>query len=376
MKFSTISSVLYEALDAVSGALPGKPDKEILDCILLQRQGDSLELQATDLEIAIRHRVPVEFLSEPNEELDLIAIPSKQLLESCRTLPEVPITLSVDLGYSIALSHELGQYEWMGFDGNSFPDFPVIEDAQSIKFDRTRLKAGFNLVGFAVAKDISRPGMLGILFEVLQGSARIVATDGHRLARCIFKNYIGELDTRALAPVKTFQQVARIEGPNDCTIQVSENLVSFGFGSTEIVSRLINASFPDYERALPDENDKVVHTNRDDLLNSVRRVNFFASTNSNLIVLDCMDDQIRVNATDIERSRKGAETVSCSYNNEPTQIGFNAQYLQEMIRNLPATELTLSMGIPSRAALLRPAPQGDFEDLTFLIMPIMLNKLD
>ena len=318
MKFSTVSSILYKAVDAVIGALPNKSDKEILECVLLHRQGDFLELRATDLDIAIRHHVPVQFLSEPNEDLDIVAIPSKQLLESCRTLPEIPITFDVDSNYKIVLSHDLGQYDWMGFDGNSFPDFPVIENAQSIQFDRSRLKAGFNLVGFAAGKDPSRPGMLGVLFEVLHGSARIVATNGHRLARCIFKDYDGDLDVRALAPIKAFQQATRIEGDDDCTIRVSLDHVSFAFGSTQVVSRLINASFPDYERALPDENNKIVHVRRDDILSSVRRVNIFASENSNLIVLDCQDDHIKVKAVDIERSSKGAETLTCSYDGEPT----------------------------------------------------------
>ncbi|MCY4000175.1 MAG: DNA polymerase III subunit beta [Bacteroidetes bacterium] len=375
MKFTTVNTDLYRALDTVSGAVAAKPDKEILKSILLERKEDFLELRATDMEISIRHRIPVQFLSEPDPELDLIAVPSEQFLETCRSLPEIPITFEVNPNFGVLLSHDRGQYDWMAFKGDAFPEFPSITDGQSIQFDRNQLKTGFGLIGFSVAKDISRPGMMGILFEVLEGSARLVSTDGHRLARCIFKNYEGDLDVRALAPSKAFMQAARIEGLDECKIEITENHLSFDFGYTQVISRLINASFPNYERAIPTENDKIVHVARKELLESIQRVNIFASENSNHIVLDCQDNVISINAVDIERSSKGAETVSCVYSGEPTQIGFNAQYLLDLLRYLPSDEITLSMGIPNRAALLKPVPQSDSIHLTFLIMPIMLNKL-
>ncbi len=345
-------------------------------CILLQREGNYLELRTTDLEVAIRHRIPVDFSSEPDEDLDLIAVPAKQFLETCRTLPEIPITFEVEQSYKIILSHDRGQYDWMGFSGYSFPEFPVIDDAQMVEFDREQLKNGFNLVSFAVSKDMSRPGIMGILFEILEGSARIVGTDGHRLARCIFKNFEGELDVSALSPFKAFQQVARMDGPNDCTIAISENFLSFSFGHTHIVTSLIMASFPNYERAIPTENDKILLLSRDDLLSSVRRVNFFASENSHQILLDCKKDSIEVSAWDIERSSKGSETISCEYRGETTQIGFNAEYLLDLLKNLPFGDISLSMGMPNRAALMRPIPQSDHHDLTLLIMPVMLNTDD
>lgn len=378
MKFSTNSTALYKALDTVGGVLLTKPDKEILECILLRRKGDLLELRTTDMEVAVRHNFPVQFLSEPNEQLDQVAVPARQFVETCRTLPDIPITFEVQESYRIILSHDSGQgqYDWMGFGGSSFPDFPSIENAQSIQFDREQLKSGFNQVNFAVSKDPSRPGMMGILFEILEGSARIVGTDGHRLARCIFKDYEGELDLSALAPFKAFQQVTRIEGPSECMVQVSENYLAIDFGPTHVICALINHSFPNYERAIPTENNKIVALERDDLFNSVRRVNNFASENSHQIVLDCKDDTIKVSAWDLERASNAAEELHCEYNGEATQVGFNAQYLLDLLRNLPPGEVTLAMGTPNRAALLRPVPQSDIQDLTLLIMPVMLNSGD
>lgn len=376
MKFSTDSLALYKALETVSGALPTKPDKEILACIFLQRKGNFLELLAADLEIFIRHRFPVHFESEPDEVLDMVAVPAQQFLESCKTLPETPITFEVKPSHRITLSHDLGEYNWMGFNANSFPTLPEIEDAQSIKFNRNRLKSGFLSVAFTAAiNDLSRPGMNGILFEVLDGSARFVATNGHRLSRFIFKDYEGVLDVRVLAQPKLFQQVIRIEGPSECTILIGENHVSFEFGNTHLIGTLINAPFPDYERAIPNENDKLVTVGRHELLNSVHRANFFASLSSNQIILECRENQILVTAKDTERSSDGREEVSCIYNGEPTGIGFNAQLLRELIKNLPSDKITLSMGTPNRAALLKPEPQNEMEDLTFLLMPVMLNKL-
>ena len=375
MKFSSSSTDLAKALDTVSGALPSKADKEILKCILLKRKGDVLELRATDIQLTIQHQFPVQFASEPNEELDLIAVPAKRFLESCRSLPEIPVTFEVKQGYEIAFSHDRGSYRWIGFNGNSFPDLPEHAEGQLIEFNRERLKSGFNLVGFAAAKDISRPGMMGALFEILNGSARVVATDGHRLARCIFKNYTGEQDVKALVPIKAFSQLARIDGPSECTLQINNDFIMFDDGPTQLVSRLINSSFPDYERAIPTENDKIVLLDREEILGSVGRINLFASENSHQILLDCGENSIKVSAQDLERSSQGAESISCEYIGEPTRIGFNAEYLLDLLRNLPSKEISLAMGTPNRAALLRPEDVRDQEDLTFLIMPVMLNKL-
>ncbi|MCY4171929.1 MAG: DNA polymerase III subunit beta [Bacteroidetes bacterium] len=376
MKFTTVNTDLYRALDGVCGALPKKPEKEILKCVLLERKNDLLELRATDMEISIRHKIPVNFLSEEGDEPNVIAVPAQEFLDTCRSLPDIPITCEIDDKCKIVLSHASGQYDWMGYKGESFPEFPSITDAQEIQFDRQLLKTGFDLVGFATGQDASRPGMMGILFEILEGSARVVSTDGHRLTRCIFKSYDGDLDVKALAPHKAFQQFARIDGLDKCSIQITENHLCLDLGYAQVISRLINAKFPKYERAIPEENDKIVLVDRRELLGSIQRVNIFASENSNHIVLDCKDDTIVINAVDVERSSKGSETVNCSYSGEPTQIGFNAQYLLELLRYLPSDEITLSMGIPNRAALLKPVPQDDDIHLTFLIMPIMLNKLE
>jgi len=376
MKFSTVNTDLYRALDGVCGAILKKPDKEILKCVLLERKGDLLELRTTDMEISIWHKIPVDFISDEDDDVNVVAVPAQQFLDTCRSLPEISITFEVDQNYKILLSHDSGQYDWLGFNGNSFPEFPNITDAQEVKFNRQLLRTGFNLIGFGTGQDASRPGMMGILFEILNGSARVVSTDGHRLARCIIKSYEGILDVKALAPHKAFQQITRIEGPDDCKIQITENHLCINFGYTQVISRLINAKFPNYERAIPEENDKILHVARKDLLDSIQRVNIFASENSNHIVLDCRDDTIVINAVDVERSTKGSETVTCAYSGEPTQIGFNAQYLLELLRYLPSDEITLSMGIPNRAALLKPVPQSDAIHLTYLIMPVMLNKLE
>ena len=377
MKFSTNSANLNKALDAVSGAITNKSDKEILNCILLQRQGDLLQLRATDLELTIQHSIPVEFSSSPDADFDLVAVPGEMLMESCRTLPEIPITFEITKSYKVILSHDLGKYDWMGFDGNAFPDLPPIVDPQTLEFSRERIKTGYARVGFAAIKDISRPAMMGIMFEILDGSARIVASDGHRLARCIFTDYEGELDLSSLSPPRVFQQAIRIEGPDKCLIHVGENHICFSFGNTRVVSRLINASFPNYERAIPSENDKILLMERDEILGSVQRVTAFASKNSNQIVLDCRNSEIKVSAWDLDRSSKGAETVSCDYDGKPAEIGFNALYLQDLLKNLASgSHISLAMGTPNRAALLRPSPQTDKIDLTYLLMPVMLNEED
>ena len=375
MKFSINSNDLSNALDIVSGALPSKPKADIWNCIHLHRQGDALQLRAIDSDIgfSIRHSIPIDFSSEPDEELDQIAVPAKRLLEACRALPDVPITFEARQDYSLVLEHKNGKYVWMGHNGTLFPDFPLITDGEPVKIERKRLKQAWDLVGFAASKDTSRPGMMGFFLEIEKDIVRTITTDGHRLAMCALKGFDNDTNTSALIPLRVFQQATRIAGADECTIQISKNSISFSFGSTYLVSTLLDAQFPNYRRVIPSSNDKVVLLRKDDLYNSVRRVNIFASRASHQVVLDCKEAEVKVSAHDPERSSKGRETIPCEYLGDHMQIGFNATYLQEALRYVRAEDINLALGTPNRAALITPVEQEESFEYTMLIMPVMLN---
>lgn len=375
MKFSINSNVLSEALDIVSGALSNKPKSDIWKCVHLHRLGDTLQLRTMDSELgfSIRHTLSMDFSSEPDEDLDQIAVPAQHFLEACRALPDVPITFEARQDYSIVLEHENGRYVWMGYNGTQFPDFPLISEEESVTIDRRRLKQAWDLVGFAASKDSSRIGMMGFYLEIEKDVVRGITTDGHRLAMCALKGVDNDTNATALIPLKVFQQATRIAGEDECTIQTNKDSISFSFGATCLVSTLIDAKFPNYRRVIPTSNDKVVHLRKDDLYNSVRRVNIFASRASHQVILDCKEAEVEVSAHDPERSSKGRERIHCEYLGDRMQIGFNATYLQESLRYVPAEDINLALGTPSRAALITPVEQDESFECTILIMPVMLN---
>jgi len=369
MEFTALSTTLHRALDAVTGIVPANPNPEILGCVHLERKGDYLELRTTDTEVAIRHRVPVQFVSADDPHIS-VAVPARQFLDTCRFLPETPVTVRVSENYQILLSHERGNYDWSGFPPGSFSEFPEVGEGTSVRLRGDQLKGGLDHTAFVASKDISRPGMVGLLLEVLDGSTRLVATDGVRLSRHVFTDAVHGTGVKALARPKAFMNAVRQADDHPVDITVSENNISFEVGDSMVVSQLINARYPNYEKAIPTDSDKVAHIAKRDLAESVRRISLFAPTETTPIQMEFIENAVHVRAADSQRSTNGAETVDCLYAGEQVKMVFSAQYLYEMLRNLPCEEIKISFSSADRAVTLEPHPQGEGTHLTFLIMPI------
>lgn len=373
MKFSVSSADLQRALTAASGAVPSKSTLPILECVLFERDDDALRLSATDLEVSIVQRLPVGFETNGSAGAERIAVPAKRLLDTLRALPDLPVTFASDADFQVELTTDQGRYKMVGYDGGDYPALPALEDEREIETAGGLVKRAISKTGFAVSRDALRPAMMGIYFQVRPEHTRAVATDGHRLVKLVLDGITAEEPLDFVVPEKALSLTGKVAGDEACTIRVGGGYVGFDFGRVQVMGRMIEEQYPNYEAVIPVENDKRLTVARDALLAAVRRVALYSSTMTHQIRLKMESGQLTVSAEDIERASEAKERVLCEYDGPDMEIGFNSVYLQEVLSNVDAEDVVLEFSSPNRAGVVTPSEQPEGEEMLMLIMPVMLN---
>jgi DNA polymerase-3 subunit beta len=162
---------------------------------------------------------------------------------------------------------------------------------------------------------------------------------------------------------------------DEVVIEYNDSNAKFTFDNTDMICRLIDGKYPNYEAVIPKENPNKLSIDRNQFLNSVRRVSIFSNKTTHQIRLKIAGAELNISAEDIDYSNKAEERLTCSYQGDDMQIGFNSRFLTEMLNNLSSDEVSLEMSLPNRAGILTPIDGLDEgESVTMLVMPVMLNN--
>ena len=373
MKFTVSSADLLRALSTAGGAVPSKSTLPILECVLFERDGDALRLAATDLEISIVQRLAVSFEQNGTDAKQRIAVPAKRLTDTLRALPDLPITVTTDGEFNVELTTDQGRYKMVGYDGGDYPALPALDGAQAVEASSALVKRAIDKTGFAASKDALRPAMMGVLFQIRPEHTTVVATDGHRLVKLTVDDLTAENAVDVIVPEKALSLAGKAAGDGDCTIRIASGYVGFDFGDTQVIGRLIDEQYPNYEAVIPVENEKRLTVGREALLAAVRRVALYSSSMTHQIRLSLESDALTVSAEDIERASEAKERVLCDYDADAMEIGFNSQYLQEVLSNVDGEDVMFEFSSPNRAGVVSPSDPNEGEELLMLIMPVMLN---
>lgn len=373
MHFSVSSAELQKAFATVAGAIPGKTSMPILECVLMEREGDMLRLSATDLEISIVQHLPVQF-QDASPALR-VAVPAKRMLDTLRALPDFPVTFASDEDFNLSLRTDQGRYKMVGYSGNDFPALTVVADGAKVETEAAVLRRAIDRTRFAVGKDALRPAMMGIYFQIGTTEGRTVATDGHRLVRFSLEGLRCDTPLNFIAPEKALGLVGKVAADaSSCTIEVAGGFVSFTFEHAQVLARLIDEMYPNYEAVIPKANDRRLTVNRASLLSAVKRVALYTSSTTRQVRMALQTGGVEIAAEDIERSSEAKEFVVADYDSTPMVIGFNADYLTEVLSNMDSEDLVLEFSTPNRAGVVLPVDQPGGEDLLMLIMPVLLNS--
>ncbi|MSR22176.1 MAG: DNA polymerase III subunit beta [Gemmatimonadetes bacterium] len=369
MRFTITRQNLHQGLNAVSASLPSKTTLPVLSNILLETTADGVRISGTDLDVAVRIRVAVDVVEQGS-----LTAPGKKLQEITRELPEGPVEVSTR-GEQIELRCGRSHFKLNGLPAADFPTLP------DIPFDRGWTASGSNLLAlirhtaFAVSTEESRPVLNGVLWELRDREMRMVATNGHRLAKMtIPAGPSQETTTQLIVPPAALQHVQRLFNESD-TVQVARggNHLGFSAGGTEVYTRLIDGTYPNYEQVIPKDNDRFAVVERKGFESAVRRVAAVASEQTHRIRMKFEDGRVEFNVLTPDLGEAHDE-LEVSYTGEPLVIGFNANYLLEVLRYVGTQEVRLGFKAPERAATLEPV-SGDGEakrDYLCLVMPLRL----
>lgn len=368
MKLSVIQENLARGLQVVSRAVSARSSLPVLGNVLLRTEDAGLKLTATNLEIGVTYWVPGRIDAD-----GAITVPAKLFTDFVNTLPAQP---AIDLELEGDTIHlRCGRYEAhiKGIDADEFPAIPTAGERPTTRVSQKALKSALAQVTFAAATDEARPILTGVLTRFSGDRITLAAADNYRIS----VRTIGALDpveeTTIVVPARSYTELSRIladsDDPVDIVLAPARNQVLFHLDEgIDLVSRLIDGQFPNYQQILPTSHTTRAEMERAELLEAVRLASYIASASANVVKLAVPSDGaavITVTAAADVGDNQGE--VEAKVEGDGTTIAFNARYLTDVLQNLDAEQIGLELSGPLSPGVIRPV--GD-DDYVHVIMPV------
>lgn len=372
MKFIVSSSYLLKQLQVLGSVINSSNTLPILDNFLFELNNNSLTVSASDLETTMSATLEIDSKSQGS-----VAVPAKLLLDILKTFPEQPLAFTVEENNTIEISSNSGKYALAYASGEEFPKAVVLENPSKTVVPAEVLATAISKTIFAAGNDDLRPVMSGVFFQFSPEGLIFVATDAHKLVKYARTDVTANEVTDFIMPKKPLNILKGILATLDSEVQIeyNESNAGFSFENYTLVCRLIDGKYPNYEAVIPKENPNKLLIDRNQFLSSVKRVSIFSNKTTHQIRLKMAGAELNISAEDIDYSNKAEERLTCDYQGDDMQIGFNSRFLTEMLTNLQSDDIQLEMSLPNRAGILTPIDGLDEgETITMLVMPVMLNN--
>ena len=369
MKFTITREQLQEGLVAFAASVPTKTTLPVLSNILLEATRDGIRLSGTDLDIAVSTTVNASVDQE-----GAITLPARKLVEIIRELPSAAIRVTASGEQRVTIECGRSKFKLLGLPREEFPAFPAVKFDSSWRTSSGDLQKLIGHVAFAASTEESRPILNGVLWELRPERMRMVATNGHRLARMDVPSAAtgGSSQADLIVPPKALEQIRRLFGSDEqVEIARSENHLGFRSERTQIFTRLIEGPYPNYEQVIPRDNDKTATADKAALTSALRRMSIVASDQTHRIRMAFANGscKLSVQTPDLGEAQ---EEVTVSYDGEPLEIGFNASYMLEILKYMPTDEVKMTFKAPERAATCEPVGWNDPASFLTLVMPLRL----
>ncbi len=370
MKFTVESIELQKSLMKISGAVPSKSTLPILENILFILNGNNLKIVATDLEISMSSVIEVKGSVDGS-----IAVPAKRVMDTLRALPETQLVFNADIeSNKIKMITDNGEYNLIGESSNEYPAIPEFVGENEFVFDSSLISSMIAKTIFSVSTDELRAAMTGLLLQFENEKVCAVATDGHRLVRFIYTGVKQVKEHKEIIiPSKALNLISKTIESSTTTISVDSTHIKFSFKNFNLISRLINENYPNYESVIPIENDKKLTIDKNSLLAAVKRVSLYSNNSTHQVRFTIKKNELKLSAEDIDFGGEAKEKISCSYNSGDLEIGFNATYLIDILSHMDSNEVVFSFSSAIKAAIITPSILKENEDILMLVMPMRLN---
>jgi DNA polymerase III subunit beta len=370
MEFSISKNALQKELGFVQGIVEKKNTIPALSNILIESVGEStIRLVGTDLDVTMRCETEAE-IKVPGS----LCVQARKLFDISRLLPDSTVNFRKEENDWVTVKCENFRSKIAGLPRESFPEVPTSKSAP-LKFPAEVFKSFIERTIFAITQEESRYTLSGAKFILDKSGAKMVTTDGHRLAyvarRDLGENASGEaLD--ALIPRKTLAELTKLTASfeGEIGLGVDENHIYFEIGSRLLISRMLSGQFPNYEMVMPKGNDKSVVFDGMQLNHAIRRVALMADDRSHAIRFHLVPNQLQISSQNAEEG-EARETVATEYTGDEAEIGFNAQYLQDFLNVIGDGQVAFEFKDGNSQAQLRPAADPDYE-YKYVVMPMRI----
>ena len=366
MRISIARSELLDALTVVSKGMSSRSTLPILSGILLVAEGDSVSLQATDLEVSVKHSTAAMV-----DQGGQTVIPGKLLGDIVRTLPEAAVALEKD-GDVVVVKCQHSSFTLKTLNPADFPKFPEVSVDRQVSLPAQLLGSMVKKVSKAVSRDETRAILTGVRLMIEGPSVRMVATDSYRLATCevvLAEQPSEEMDV--VIPGRALEEVTRIASSTDTvTLGTSDNQIVFGFGETTFVTRRIEGSFPNWKQLIPKECETSVVLDTEEFLSAVKRVSLMALHNSPLRLSVSVEDQTLSLSATTQDVGDASEDVMVKAEGKDVEIAFNHTFLVDGLVSTTADTVTVEIQNSLKPGIMK---SGGEEEFLYLLMPVRLG---
>ena len=369
MRVTLERSNLLKALNHIQRVVERRNTIPILSNVLMRADGSSLTLKATDLDIEVTETTPASV-----EQSGATTVPAHMLYDIVRKLPdgsEIMMAVGDDSGMRIVSGRS--QFTLQMLPESDFPDLTAGEFSHTFRMGCEDMKALVDRTQFAISTEETRYYLNGIYLHTVEDEGenvlRAVATDGHRLAQAQTTAPDGSVGMPGvIVPRKAVAEVQKLlEAPDSfVTIELSESKIRFTVDTVVLTSKLIDGTFPDYNRVIPTGNDKELTLDRASFSAAVDRVSTISSDRGRAVKLSLSDGQLVLSVNNPD-SGSAEEELAVGYSSDALDIGFNSRYLLDIANQLSSDETTFMLADPGSPTLIR---DKGTEGALYVLMPM------
>lgn len=367
MKFSVSREALLRPLQLVAGVVEKRQTLPALGNVLIVLNGTDLSLTGTDLEVEIIGKVQ---LSEEGTNGE-ITVPAKKFLDIVRSLSDDAVIEFVYQDQKVVVKSGRSRFTLSSLPASEFPAIELGENDLSFVCEQSEIKRLIERTGFAMAQQDVRYYLNGMLLEVRNGALRAVATDGHRLAMCTRPISLMMEDVKqAILPRKGVIELSRllVDGADNVEIVIGNNHIRAITQTMIFTSKLVDGKFPDYERVLPRNGNKVILGEREDLRQAFTRTSILSNEKYRGVRFVATEGLLTVTANNPEQE-EAEEQVAVDYDGDPLEVGFNVSYLLDVANVIGTDQIKITLADSNSSALVEEPEQSDS---LYVVMPMRL----
>jgi DNA polymerase-3 subunit beta len=358
---------LLKPLQIVSGIVERRQTLPILANILVRKDGESVSFTATDLEIQIQTQAGIG----SGKDAATTTVAARKLVDILRALPETDVALSL-ANKKLTVQAGKSRFNLQTLSAEEYPTVAQAQFTADFSLPAATLKYLLGMVHFAMATQDIRYYLNGMLLVVDGNTVRAVATDGHRLALCEVTREGAPVAAKleSIIPRKTILELSRLLPDTDeaVRVQMAANQVKFSFGDIELVSKLVEGKFPDYQRVIPANNSKTFAIDRELLSSALARAAILTTDKFKGVRVVLAPGALKITSTNADQE-EAQEELEIDYGGDGLDIGFNVSYLLDVLANLKCDQVKFSLGDALGSALIT---MTDSEKFKYVVMPMRI----